>query len=186
MTFRSLHRPTAVIVLLALAGISFADAIPKAGPQAIAERKIKQQFKDQYALKDNDSRIALAKALRAAARDLKEHPQENDDVAVRYVMLREAREMAVDAGDFHLAFAAIDQMARDFPIPALDTKLSAISSGLDKTNLPPPQLAEAYLRAVDDWLDVADPDSAHRTMLLVHNCQRHARFDAALTQRVAD
>ena len=174
-----------LIVVLAITNLSLADAIPRAGPQAQAEYKLKRQFK-QYEDKDNASRIALAKTLRVAARNLKEHPQADDDVAVRYVMLRDAREFAVDGGDFHLAFACIDQMAKDFPINPLDAKLSAIAAGLDKTNLPMPQLGEAYLHAVDDFLEVADPDSAHRTMLLVHNCQRQARFPPALSHRVTD
>ena len=182
----SFHRMLAAIVILTMAALCLADAIPKAGPQALADRKIKQQFKDQYALKDNESRIALSKALRAAARELKEHPRGSEDVAVRYVMLREARELAVDGGDFHLAFAAVDQMAADFPVNPLELKLSALSSGLDKTNLPPLQLADAYLHAIDDWLDVGDVDSARRTMVLVHNCQRHAPNNPALSQRVID
>jgi hypothetical protein len=181
-----LHRTFAVIAILAMRVLCYADAIPKAGPQTLAERKIKQQFKDQFEQRDNESRIALCKTLRAAARDLKEHPQGSEDVAVRYVMLRQARELAVDAGDFHLAFTAVDQMAADFAINPLELKLSALSSGLDKTNLPPLELAAAYLHAIDDWLDVGDVDSARRTMVLVHNCQRHAPNNPALSQRVID
>jgi len=186
MLLPAFHRVVAAIIIFSSAPLCLADAIPRAGPQALAERKIKQQFKDQYALKDNESRIALAKALRAAARELKAHPQGSDDVAVRYIMLREARELAVDAADFHLAFAAVDQMAADFPINPLETKLSALSSAMDKADLPPLQLADAYLHAIDDWLDVGDVDSARRTMVLVHNCQRHAPNDPALKQHVLD
>ena len=161
-------------------------AVPKAGPQALAEKKIKQKYSKEYSQKDGQSRLALAHTLRIAAKDLKAKPQADDDVSIRYVMLREARELAVDAGDFQLALHCVDDLAADFAINGLEMKMSALSAGIDKAALPPPQLADAYMKVADDFMNAGELDSARRAMVLAHNCQRSAPNDLALKQRVND
>ncbi|HEX4792728.1 MAG TPA: hypothetical protein VH370_02995 [Humisphaera sp.] len=190
-----MRRPSAFSFILACglwAMLSIAQTrpallpVPKPGPQALAERKIKQKYAKEYAQKDGPSRLALAHTLRTAAKDLKANPQADDDAPMRYVMLREARELAVDAGDFQFALRCIDDLAADFAINALEMKMSALSAGLDKAALPPSPLADAYMKVADDFMNAGDFDSARRAMVLAHNCQRSAPNDVALKQRVND
>src|SRR5438874_1737031 len=102
-----MRRPSAFSFILACglwAALTLAQtkpallAVPKAGPQALAERKIKQKHAKEYAQKDGPSRLALAHTLRAGAKEPKANPRADDDEPTRYVMLREARELSVDAG----------------------------------------------------------------------------------------
>src|SRR5687768_3612025 len=71
--------------------------VPDEPSQARAERMVREVYAKELASKDLFERRALAQKLIAAAMET------NDDPAARFVLLKEAREVSVTAGD---AFAA--------------------------------------------------------------------------------
>ncbi|MDB5291398.1 MAG: hypothetical protein JWL69_2639, partial [Phycisphaerales bacterium] len=83
------------------AGVFAADANlpapPTAAAQADARKTIKQLLQSEYADKSQPGRQALARKL------LHNATTSADDAAARYVMLTEARDLAIDCGDVNTA-----------------------------------------------------------------------------------
>ncbi len=97
-------------------------AVP--GPRLIdrAEQRIKDEFADAYAAAANDGkRVELANRLLAAVDAAQAAPR-------RYVLLREARDLAMQAGHPQLMADAVDRMARLFRIDALDMKTDLLAA----------------------------------------------------------
>src|SRR5436309_2877970 len=116
----------ALIILIALHLLSSAqlraDApklnIPDEAAQTKADALVKQLFKGEYANNDPAARRALAKKLLQQARD------EKTDPAPRFVLFREARNLAASCGDIATALQAVDQMNRVFAIDPVSYKLA--------------------------------------------------------------
>jgi hypothetical protein len=111
-------------------GKAFADAdgsrgrqaVPDASAQEKALRTVKDVFREGYGKKAAADRIALAKALRDEA------SKDGTDAVARFVLLREARDVAGEAGDFTGALEAIDALAGTFAIDADEMRLAALRS----------------------------------------------------------
>jgi hypothetical protein len=133
------------ILVLAATALSAAElspgrqAAPDAASQAKALRTVKDVFAEGYGKKAPADRIALAKALRDEA------SKDGTDAAARFVLLREARDVAGEAGDFTGALEAIDALARNFAIDADEMRLASLRSwvrGLDS-----PENRRGFVRA---------------------------------------
>ena len=159
---RLLTPPLALGALLLAAPLLRADdartPVPDAAALAKAEKDIKDVFKDDFAAakKRADAAAELAGKLLKQAQDTKDNP------AARYVLFREARDMAVSAGDGAQAVAAIDQMSVDFAVNALELKAAALDVAVKSSN---PQAdwkntLDAALSAADDALTADDYASA--------------------------
>ncbi|MHC4608584.1 MAG: hypothetical protein ACYTAF_16860, partial [Planctomycetota bacterium] len=94
--------------------------VPDEAAQKKAEETIREVFAEQYAKKDKDARVALAGTLIGKANETK------DDNAARYVMLREARDVAAGVGRIDYAFAAIDLAAKLYRIDAFAEKKDTV------------------------------------------------------------
>lgn len=105
-------------------------AVPAAAAQAEADRQIKTVFKDEYQKRGAAERTELAKRLLTLAQETK------DDTAALYVALREAREVALSAGDMATAFAAIDVMAWTFAVDANDLKAAGFATAARSATTP--------------------------------------------------
>jgi hypothetical protein len=81
-------------------------------------------------------------------------------------LLHEARDLAVDAGDFSYAMEVIDDMAKTFAFDAQEMKISALSAGIDKSRLPPQDLARSYLKFCDECLAAWNTDLAIKAAYL--------------------
>ena len=146
-----------ILALLLACAVSRAEdssseraAVPNSTKQAVALKQIREQYKAEYARKDASDQLALSKTFEQLAKEA------GDDPPRRYVLLREARELAVDAGDFDQAFAAIDDMTRAFAIDGNELKVSALTIAMDKASIPPLQLMDNYLKASADALEKND------------------------------
>src|SRR5437879_997122 len=62
---------------------------------------------------------------------LQQGKESRDDAANRYVLFREARDLAAKAGDANLTLLAVEEMARDFDVSALDLKAAALAVAAD-------------------------------------------------------
>ena len=151
--------------------------VPNSAKQAVVLRQIREQYKAEYAKKDASDRLALSKDFQQLAAASTEDPTR------RYVLLREARELAVDAGDFDQAFAAIDDMSKSFTIDGNELKVSALTAAMDKASIPPPQLLDNYLKASADALEKNELLMAAQASMLASKIAVASR-DAVAKQRV--
>ena len=120
--------------------------IPNSTAQAKALKTIREQYKSQYALRTAEDQLALAKQLREYAESTK------DESARQYVLLREARELAVNAGDLDLAFSLIDELSKTFNVDTADMRLTAMMDAVDRSLASKEQLLEFYLKTADGAL----------------------------------
>jgi serine/threonine protein kinase len=94
---------------------------PEASTLKEAEKAIREVYKAEFAKKSPADQLALAQKL------LRQAGETADDPKARFVLLREARDLALQAGDLEIALAAIDDMALGFEIDVLSTKNSALT-----------------------------------------------------------
>jgi len=143
--------------------------VPNSSAQAPIWKALHEQYKDQYAKHEAAAQLALSDQFRQEAATAAAEP------ARQYVLLREARELAVNAGDFDAAFAAIDDMTKDFTIDVTELKVSALTSAVDRAQIPRAQLFEGYFKVSDAAL----PDG---NLLLAEPASRLATRVAAATR----
>lgn len=90
---------------------------PTGAALAKAEKLVADIFKDDIAqAKDAESKTKLAGYL------IQQAKENRDDAASRFVLFRQARDLAAQAGDIHLAMAATDDWTRDFDLPIAETR----------------------------------------------------------------
>jgi hypothetical protein len=104
--------------------------VPPAVALVDSEKQIKDIFKDEYLKKGSVERIDLAKRLLKLAGESK-----NDGLAY-YVALREAKDIAVSAGELDTAFAAVDALTQAFVVDVFDAKVGVLT-GLTRTTTTP-------------------------------------------------
>lgn len=86
-----------------------------------AAEAVKQKYRWQYGRAHTPGeQLELARKLLADA------PKVTDDAAARYVMLREARDLAAKAGDLRVAAAAVEQTATYYQIDLLKAKVEML------------------------------------------------------------
>jgi hypothetical protein len=130
--------------------------VPDAAAQAKAEKTIKDIYKAEYAKKKLADQIDLAEKL------LKQSDDTGDDPAARFVLLREARELAAKAGETGLASKAGDEIVRLYEVPALKSKLETLEL-LDKSVSSPTAskpVFELAFAAIDEAIAADDYDAA--------------------------
>lgn len=97
--------------------------VPDAAAQDRAEVEIKATYKRDYAkLQNPEDRLALA------AKFLQPGRENRKDPAAWFVMLREARDLAVKAERPRLAVEAINEIDKRFTVDALDMSLTALTT----------------------------------------------------------
>jgi len=119
-------------------------AAPNATAQKASEKLIRETFKLDYAKRQPADQQALARKL------LKEGLDEQNGPVDRFVLLREARDLAAPAGDLDTALTAIDAMSGAFSVDALGMKVSAVAK------VPPPKAADAARALAGRCLDILD------------------------------
>lgn len=139
--------------------------VPKYAEQYKADARIREKFKAQFASHEASDRLALAHQLQDLA-------DKETDPAAKFVLLREARESAVFAGEFPYCMAIIDDISRTFAIKTAEMKASALSVGMDMGNRPPADLANSYLKVADDALEVWNLDLASKAAYMASKLAR--------------
>jgi WD40 repeat protein len=112
-------------VLLAVVGAPAIDApprqaIPSTAAQAEAEKLVHELYKADYARRRPADQQSLATKLLAEGRSTKDNP------AGRFVLFREARDLAALAGDAVLACDAVDALAADFEYDVVSAKVELL------------------------------------------------------------
>ncbi len=121
---------------------------PSADALKEAERFIRLHYKADYLKRKPEELRGFSRALIAAAKD----PM--NDVASRCVLLREARDIAIQAADPRATIDAIDETARLFIVDAAALKKDAIAK------LPVPKTADDARAMTDACLSLLDEAEA--------------------------
>jgi hypothetical protein len=171
----------AIAVLGMAAGAQDAarSPVPDAADQKRAEKIVRDFFKSDYQSRDAATRSALADKL------LKEAAATQDGASV-YVLLREARDVAADAGNVATAMEAVALMAAKFDVKSEDLKAAALAAARKKASTPEAlaRVAEALLQLAEEQAAKGDFDGALRGARDAEASARSAR-DAAGTQKAA-
>src|SRR5262245_25179503 len=111
MTLRTLL--WALLLALPHPGQDKKASVPDATAQKEAEKVVREVFKEDYAKKTPADRQALARKLQMQGIETKDNP------SFAFVLLREARDMAVQVGDSATAMEAVTELARRFEINSM-------------------------------------------------------------------
>ncbi|HXE52952.1 MAG TPA: hypothetical protein VN541_08060 [Tepidisphaeraceae bacterium] len=172
-----------MILLSACLGVQTSEPaerrpVPHSGEQSRALNAIRQQFKEEYGRRDPADQLRLSQEFRKQAQQVA-----GSDPVRQYVFLREARTLALGAGDFDAAFGAIDDMSRAFAIDAEELKVSAISEAMDRARIPQARLLNGYLKVTDDALWDGDVNLAWQASRMAYRVAGTMR-DPEAKQRV--
>jgi WD40 repeat protein len=125
----SLVLPLVLVGVLLSAGGAAKTAVPSQAAQDKARKLVLEVFAEELAsAKDSAARSKLAGELLQQGRDTK------DDLALRYVLLQEARDLAARSGEAGLAFSAIDDIAKTFAVDALTSKAVVLALAVEGTD----------------------------------------------------
>jgi len=115
-----------------------------------AEDLVNDIFKEEIS-KANDAELRA----KLAAYLVQQGDECGDDPAARYVLYRQAVDLAVLSGNPKLTLAAIDKLALYFEVPALDLKAQAVGKLVDHvpTKEPSKALTELALTLITEALD---------------------------------
>src|SRR6185437_7250577 len=151
--------------------------VPKALEQGKFDRPLREKYKAEFASRDANERGALGRKLREMADGEK-------DPAARFVLLKEARDLAIDAGDLSYCMEIIEVMGKVFMIDPAEMKASSLSLALDKSRADPETLFNSYLKVADDYLATWDLDLAGRSAYMASKvAARNREWLAAAKER---
>jgi formylglycine-generating enzyme required for sulfatase activity len=131
-------------------------AEPTADAQKQSEKLIRDLFKEEYAKRTTTDQHALAKKLLQQGIDTK------DDSPTKYVLFREAREIAAKFADVETALAAIAETAKHYEIDGLALKAKILIAMVAGAKSPDTVsiLTDACLNVVDEAIQEEKYDIA--------------------------
>ena len=130
--------------------------VPDAAAQKEIEATIKELFKSEYASKDLRQLRALANTL------LTKGDETRDDPATRYVLLREAKDIAAKVGSVTTGLRATKLLIQSFELPSIETRLGFLNQVSKRVRDAEDAraLARGYLSLATDAVEENDYDSA--------------------------
>ncbi|HEV3260675.1 MAG TPA: hypothetical protein VG013_27725, partial [Gemmataceae bacterium] len=130
--------------------------VPGAREQAKAEAEVKELFEDDYAKRKPADRVALAGKLLKQGASTKEKP------AVSYVLLREAQDVAAEAGDAEGALEAIGLLGRRYAVDAPALKKAALDRAARAARTPAAvhALVGSYVALIGESIDADSYETA--------------------------
>ncbi len=152
---------------------------PSAEEQKEAEKVIRDLFREAYAKRQPDDLRDLARKLLASARDSK------DDPVSQYVLLREARDIAMKVADLETAMAAVDRMAARFEVDGVKLRSDVLTEAKKRARTPEAAraVAEAYF-ALSDAAGAQEDFDAALGFAKDAELAAQAAQDAALVARI--
>jgi predicted Ser/Thr protein kinase len=147
---------------------------PAAADQKAAEKLVRDRFREDFRKPSS----AFAKKL------LQEGARPGLDPAEAFVLLREARDVAVRSGDPSTALAAIEEAARHFSVDPLRLKTDALSSVGKSVRAPEDAavLAECYLAVLEEALREDEYESAKALCARAEAAARFSKDEALALQ----
>jgi hypothetical protein len=135
--------------------------LPAAEAQGAAEKRVRAVFGAEFAKRSASDRDVLARKLLSASADAKNDPD------LRFVMLRDSRDLAAQAGDASGAIEAADALAAGYQISKAESRMPVLEMG-SKTIHSRKDAADyiaACDTAADELLHNDSYDNANRVML---------------------
>jgi hypothetical protein len=141
-----------------VADVSARKPVPDPAKQRETEKLIREVYGDKYARKATADRVALAHTL------LEEAARSADDQVARWVMYREAQDLAAQAGDVRTAIEAVDAMAAVFDVDALPLQSAAVAAASKAAKTPGEfsALTAVSLRLVEAFIAIDQYDAADK------------------------
>ena len=136
--------------------------VPDAQAEARAESALKDAYKAEFSKNRPEDKLALAAKLLQPGREDRNNP------AAWFVLLRVARDLAVQVGKPRLAVEAINEIDRWFVIDALDMKIKALADTSKSGN--EVNVAASYrvgLNLIQQAYDAENFDAARRVIDIV-------------------
>lgn len=153
--------------------------VPKSAAQSPIDYSIRSQYRQELASRDPATQLELARSFQ------KQAAETGVDPTRQYVLLREARELATNAGDFDVAFSIIDDTARLFTVDPDELKITVLANSMDRALIPKPQLLDNYLKVGQSALEHGNVQMAYQVSVLADQVSG-ALHDAGLSQRVRE
>lgn len=144
---------------------------PDAAAQAAFEKTVKEVFKTEYLKRSAADVVSLARKL------LQQGRETTDDPTGRYVLLREARDLAAQGGDLATALAAIDELAKTYAVDAVELSTAALTT-VGKTAKGPEALealANGCLSLAEKALATDRYDDASALLVKAENAAKGAQ-----------
>jgi hypothetical protein len=170
--------PTLALLVLLAAAQEARNAVPSEEQQRAAEKTLRATYRDEYADSSIAGRQKLARRLLDRAVDTR------DDLALRYVLYREACDAATGAGDLDTLLRAVDEVHGGYHVVGLSLKepyLLKMEPALTKPE-DLKRLGEVLLRLTQEAVELDQFDVAARSAQSALASGRKAK-DAALTAR---
>ncbi|MDB5308311.1 MAG: hypothetical protein JWO38_2513 [Gemmataceae bacterium] len=165
------------------------DPEPRPGPKPVdrkpvpddaaltqAETQVREKLKDDYAKKSVAEKKAFATKLIGLAE------KQADDPVARYVMLRDARDVAVETADAVLAAEAVDGLARWYEVEGGRLKHAALEKIREATTSAAAlrAVAEVALAGADTAFAADDYEAAAKLAQTAAEAARRANLSAAI------
>lgn len=144
---------------------------PDAAALKAGERELRELFKEDYAKKAAPERRALARKLFDLGNQTK------DDVKARYVLYREAQDLAVQGGDLDLAARAVDEMARHYAVNGRALKNGLVAAMAKSARAPEEfkSLTAELLVLADEAVAAEDFDTADKAAVQAAQLARRSK-----------
>ncbi len=178
-----------MLPLLVIAGMAFPQAEPPAAAEKHPEpteetvKRIREEirglFKAKYADRSSEARKTLAAQFLQYGQNRDEKPE------TRYVLLREAIDLATETSDVQTALEAVDEIVRDFAVDGVVLREKVLSEVRVSSQDPETaqQVAEAYAVLVEEAIVADDYDTASRAVYKAKSAARSTK-DSALMDRM--
>lgn len=152
---------------------------PDAAAQKEAEKEIRDVFKEEYAKRGAPERLALARKL------LDQGLQTKDKANSRFVLFREAQELAAQAGNIEVAFRAIRELSSEFQVDATAMKNQALAAAMQNAKAPEEfkALAEASIVNAEEAIAADEFDGAAKALNSASTLAKKAK-EMALISRI--
>lgn len=135
-------------------------AVPEGKALAEAEKTVRTIFQSDYARKKPADMVEFARKLLKTAEETRDEP------AAKYVLYRDASEIAARGGDVALALDAVEALSRGFISDRLELKLTALDTAEKAQVAPGKAVADAALEVAENAVEADEYPAAMRFLKL--------------------
>jgi tRNA A-37 threonylcarbamoyl transferase component Bud32 len=145
--------------------------VPDAAAQEKVDKLIKDLFKDDYAKKAPADKLALSAKLLEQAGETK------DDAAARFVLLREARDLAAQAGNLEEALKTVDELTKQYAVNGLEMKIGVLEvmAGVSTNPANSKLLVDTSFLVLEELLAADNFEAAGRLLKVAQAAGRNAK-----------
>ncbi|HVR84326.1 MAG TPA: protein kinase, partial [Planctomycetota bacterium] len=155
------------------------SAMPEPAALKEAEKVIREVYKADYSKKAPPDQQALAAKLLSQGRATREDPR------AQFVLLREARDLALQVGDLDTTLAALDELGRSFEVDLISLRNAALAKFQGRTPESTGALIDALIDLTREAMEVDNFDVAISASFRADSLSK-AVADPVLATRTSD